>query len=759
MKMGKNSITKRSMYVFYALFFLVFVTQLSGQNNRLHVQEISRFAHTSFDMATNRLPIIRYPYVFMPNSYGFQICLWDSTASTFTEIANYGVEGATSEMIAWQNYLFIAVFQKDAYSSTQPDFGKLHKVDITDPYHPISAGSIQAGANNVSFGNLRMVNNVLISHEQIGSTLTSLLLINPSTLEVTHRYQNYYRYEVVLDEYLITRPYNASLFNLFSVNPNNGLVPITQVNLPYPTNTFPIFVDIDDSKLATQCEDGIDIWRTSDLANWELLSTITHQFYSRAIICNSYLVCGAVENNSQRFYVYDVSEPSLPELISSSPYPPGLGSSPIVEKMIAHDAYLFHPDFNYGCVCLKITDAGQIEFVSKCYRFNMYSSAGRRYGSYILQPIVSSGVVVFDISDLYNPDYAFTMFEGYTSQIDILGDLLYIRMWQLNGPSSYARIYNISDIHNPVLVYGITTSSNVTMFFNHEEPDCFYLVDNGNMWIDKYSVINNEAQQVLRFPISMTLKSMAFVNNRLYASVETAPGVYDLYTYDGFSDNLPQQPTVVSGLLPEPGLIYGTGDYLYIYNLSSSPTLSTFYNDSGSFQVDSALFAFDFLNYVCIGRENGVSLYNTSGIPSGYHEEDYFLPQFSTSINIDWDDSYFYIFAQDNIAIYSYQASAIDDDTTPPAVSVISCYPNPFTQKLQLEFTLDAPGNVLLEIYNIKGQLIKRLISESRSIGKHISTWTGLNESGSMTTNGVYVVKLSVNGQVTSLKKVSYIKR
>jgi len=759
MKMGKNSITKRSMYVFYALFFLVFVTQLSGQINRLHVQEISRFAHTSFDMATNRLPIIRYPYVYMPNSYGFQVCLWDSTANTFTEIANYGVEGSVAEMITWQNYLFIAVFQKDAYSSTQPDFGKLHKVDISDPYHPVSAGSIAAGASNISFGNLRMVNNVLISHEQIGSTLTSLLLINPSTLEVTHRYQNYYRYEVVLDEYLITRSYNASLFNLFSVNPNNGLVPITQVNLPYPTNTFPIFVAIDDSKLATQYEDGIDIWRTSDLANWELLSTITHQFYSRAIICNGYLVCGAVANNSQRFYIYDVSEPSLPELISSSPYPPGLGSSPIVEKMIAHDAYLFHPDFNYGCVCLKITDAGQIEFVSKCYRFNMYSSAGRRYGSFILQPIVSSGIAIFDISDLYNPAYAFTMFESYSSQIDILGDLLYIRMWQTNSPISFDRIYNVSDLYNPVLVYDIATNANETMLFNHEEPDCFYLVDSGNLWIDKYSVISNQAQHVLRFPISMPMKSIAFVNNQLYASVETAPGVYDLYTYTGFSDNLPQQPTVVSGLLPNPGLIYGVGEYLYIYNPNSAQTLSTFYNEFSSFQVDSGHPAFDFLNYVCIGRENGISLYNTSGTPSGYLEEDYFLPQFSTSIHIDWDENCFYLFAQDNIAIYAYQASAIDDDTTPPAVSVISCYPNPFTQKLKLEFTLDAPGNVLLEIYNIKGQLVKRLISESKSIGKHISTWTGLNESGSMTTNGVYIVKLSVNGQVTSLKKVSYFKR
>ncbi|MFO8144483.1 MAG: T9SS type A sorting domain-containing protein, partial [Candidatus Syntrophosphaera sp.] len=681
------------------------------------------------------------------------------TASTFTEIANYGVEGATSEMIAWQNYLFIAVFQKDAYSSTQPDFGMLHKVDISDPYHPVSTGSIEAGANNTSFGNLRMVNNVLISHEQIGSILTSLLLINPFTLEVTHRYPAHYRYEVILDEYLITRPYNASLFELFSVHPNNGLVPITEVSLPYPINTFPSFVAIDDTTLGTQCEDGVNIWRTSDLADWEFLSAITHQFYSRAIICNGYLVCGAVENTSQRFYIYDITDPSLPELVCSSPYPPGLGSSPIVEKMIAHDAYLFHPNFNYGCVCLKITDVGQIEFVSKCYRFNSYSSMGRRYGSFILQPIVSSGVAVFDISDLSNPEYTFSMFEGYTSQIDLHGDLLYIRMWQLNSPNSFDRIYNVSDLYNPVLVYGIATNANETMLFNHEEPDCFYLVDSGNLWIDKYSVISNQAQHVLRFPISMPMKSTAFVNNQLYASVEIAPGVYDLYTYTGFSDNLPQQPTVVSGLLPNPGLIYGVGEYLYIYNPNLSPTLSTFYNQLSSFQVDTGHPAFNFLNYVCVGRENGISLYNTNENPSGYQDADYFVPQFSTSIHIDWDDNYFYLFAQDNIAIYSYQATAINDNVVSPVVPTINCYPNPFTDVLKLDYTLNAPAEVLLEVYNIKGQLVKRLISESKISGKYNSTWTGMDESGSMVTNGVYIMKLSVNGRVTSLKKVSHIKR
>jgi hypothetical protein len=85
------------------LLLLLSLIPLSAQGTELQLQEVSRFAFTSHDMATTREPVIRYPYVYMPNSYGFQVCLWDSLANTFTEIANYGVQGSVNELVAWEN--------------------------------------------------------------------------------------------------------------------------------------------------------------------------------------------------------------------------------------------------------------------------------------------------------------------------------------------------------------------------------------------------------------------------------------------------------------------------------------------------------------------------------------------------------------------------------------------------------------------------------------------------------------------------------
>lgn len=764
MKPGKKSkpaAVVAIMHTFCALFFLMLISGLSGQATQLQVQEISRFAHTSNDMADTRLPVIRYPYVYMPNSFGFQVCEWDSTAGSFTEVANFGVEGAAKEMVAWQNFLFIAVFQKDAHSSTQPEFGMLHKVDISDPCRPVLVGSLTAGANNTSFDKLRIVNDVLISRESIDSLYRSLLLIDPHTLEIMHRYPARYFYEVLPDDHLISRTSNASAFGLFSVDATQGLVPVAELSLPYPSGTFPNFIAIDDSTLATQCGSGVKIWRTSDLSQWELLSTISHQTYGSAVVCNGYLVCGVGEDDgqyfSQVFHVYDISEPNLPTLVCQSPYPLGLDSAPVVRMMRAYNEYLFHPDMTYGCLCLKVTDTGRLEFVAKCYRYNLYTGGGRRYGNYALQPMQYCGITVFDISDPANPCYAFSLFEGSTTQIDLLGGLLYVLIWQDDG--DFERIYNISDLHNPVLVYETVFDATMALYFNHEEPGCFYHVDSTGLQIDKYAVIGNDTEHIFRFPISQTFVSKAFANNQFHASVRTAAGAFDLYTFDGFSQNSPQPPTVVSGLLPSPGFIYGVGDYLYLYNISPLPTLSTFYHEQSNFQVDSGHPVFDFLNYVCIGRENGISLYNVNGFPSGYVTAEHFLPQYSRAIHIDWDDDHLYLFSTDNIAIYSYQYTGIDDDLASPVAPVVNCYPNPFGDVLKLDFGLDAPADVLLEVYNIRGQLVKRLTPEANTGGKYHSSWSGKDEAGLSVPSGVYIVKLSVDGRISGSKKVTHIKR
>ena len=85
-------------------------------------------------------------------------------------------------------------------------------------------------------------------------------------------------------------------------------------------------------------------------------------------------------------------------------------------------------------------------------------------------------------------------------------------------------------------------------------------------------------------------------------------------------------------------------------------------------------------------------------------------------------------------------------------------YPNPFTASASergagtnISFNIskdDAESNVSLEIYNVKGQLVKTLINDRVSKGKHIVNWNGENNHRNVVTSGVYFYKLKTKNTV-----------
>lgn len=73
----------------------------------------------------------------------------------------------------------------------------------------------------------------------------------------------------------------------------------------------------------------------------------------------------------------------------------------------------------------------------------------------------------------------------------------------------------------------------------------------------------------------------------------------------------------------------------------------------------------------------------------------------------------------------------------------ISNYPNPFNPDTTINFYLPVPGNVVLEVFNIKGQRIKTLINEHKEIGSHSVVWNGTDHIERSISSGVYFYRLS----------------
>ena len=93
-------------------------------------------------------------------------------------------------------------------------------------------------------------------------------------------------------------------------------------------------------------------------------------------------------------------------------------------------------------------------------------------------------------------------------------------------------------------------------------------------------------------------------------------------------------------------------------------------------------------------------------------------------------------------------------DPTEPVSRLLSS-PNPFTEATQIQYTLKDPGRVTLELYDLQGRLVKRLIrNELQVSGDHRVPWSGLDETGARAASGVYFVRVSMAEGASSHKIV-----
>jgi hypothetical protein len=75
----------------------------------------------------------------------------------------------------------------------------------------------------------------------------------------------------------------------------------------------------------------------------------------------------------------------------------------------------------------------------------------------------------------------------------------------------------------------------------------------------------------------------------------------------------------------------------------------------------------------------------------------------------------------------------------------LAVFPNPFRNKLLMEFEVQQPVNVQISIFNVEGKLVKRYIQENAATGKHRFEWNASDLTGSKVTPGTYFFEFVVN--------------
>jgi hypothetical protein len=68
--------------------------------------------------------------------------------------------------------------------------------------------------------------------------------------------------------------------------------------------------------------------------------------------------------------------------------------------------------------------------------------------------------------------------------------------------------------------------------------------------------------------------------------------------------------------------------------------------------------------------------------------------------------------------------------------------PNPFNPQTILTFTLTQPGRVRINIYDLRGALVKTLLNENRNVGTQTVPWDGTDSKQQRVVSGIYFVQV-----------------
>ncbi|MBU2491674.1 MAG: T9SS type A sorting domain-containing protein [Bacteroidetes bacterium] len=79
-------------------------------------------------------------------------------------------------------------------------------------------------------------------------------------------------------------------------------------------------------------------------------------------------------------------------------------------------------------------------------------------------------------------------------------------------------------------------------------------------------------------------------------------------------------------------------------------------------------------------------------------------------------------------------------------------FPNPFNPTTQIKYSIDEPGFVSLEIFEVLGSKVTTLVSEFQTVGEYTLTWNAKNSIGVKVASGTYICRLNLNGKSLSTK-------
>ncbi|MEA2096988.1 MAG: T9SS type A sorting domain-containing protein, partial [Candidatus Cloacimonadota bacterium] len=110
---------------------------------------------------------------------------------------------------------------------------------------------------------------------------------------------------------------------------------------------------------------------------------------------------------------------------------------------------------------------------------------------------------------------------------------------------------------------------------------------------------------------------------------------------------------------------------------------------------------------------------------------------------------------ESDIIEYPFEYDGEDSGDVIVAVTKLNGnYPNPFNPVTNIAYSIKEAGKVTLQVYNIKGQLVKTLVNDVRETGNYTVTWNGRDNTNKSVASGVYFYKMKAQNYNSTKKMI-----
>jgi len=95
-----------------------------------------------------------------------------------------------------------------------------------------------------------------------------------------------------------------------------------------------------------------------------------------------------------------------------------------------------------------------------------------------------------------------------------------------------------------------------------------------------------------------------------------------------------------------------------------------------------------------------------------------------------------------------------EDELNPIAEKELAVYPNPFAEKVNIEYTPCSTGEIVLNIYNVKGQIVRSYHRVAKADESQHIQWDGNDDNGKNVSKGIYFCKINMPNIKPMVKKI-----